>query len=408
MTEHRLFYYPYASFTNAQFPLLKVAALYFDKLVILDPDKATGGTVGSGDIAKDVALLEGEGILSRIAPEEVLEAYEQDIATAVRADLDDPTFLKLCEKSGKVEFWTLALAKVPKEIRDDPQHQEYARRKLQDRAMQRFMGELPLTVASEVYRYEEGYMEVYDEGRQSLGREIEYRYADYPLPVGEAIMMNHALFAGLLHSDATPITDDPFHNRVLSSKLHRMVQHPFLRDVIADRARTRHVKAATLAATALTDPQLKLPVLSPEVSLDEVLEYRNKHDAALQAARDKLGWMARRIEAEPWTEDFAKELEHQTIPDIATQLSEARKARDAWLKNRRGRLSLQAAGVAAGAATAVLAIFAEPMTPIALAAAGSSLASSAVIPGVEWLFDWRDGKKTTQENGLHYLLQFSK
>ena len=37
MTKHNLFYYPYASFTNAQFPLLKVAALYFDKLVILDP-----------------------------------------------------------------------------------------------------------------------------------------------------------------------------------------------------------------------------------------------------------------------------------------------------------------------------------------------------------------------------------
>ena len=34
MTEHDQFYYPYASFTNAQLPLLKVAALYFDKLVV--------------------------------------------------------------------------------------------------------------------------------------------------------------------------------------------------------------------------------------------------------------------------------------------------------------------------------------------------------------------------------------
>jgi len=29
-----------------QVPLLKVAALYFDKLVILDPDIASGGTIG--------------------------------------------------------------------------------------------------------------------------------------------------------------------------------------------------------------------------------------------------------------------------------------------------------------------------------------------------------------------------
>jgi hypothetical protein len=37
MTEHNLFYYPYVSFTNAQLQLLKVAALYFDKLYLLDP-----------------------------------------------------------------------------------------------------------------------------------------------------------------------------------------------------------------------------------------------------------------------------------------------------------------------------------------------------------------------------------
>jgi hypothetical protein len=47
MTEHNRFYYPYASFTNAQLPLLKVAALYFDKLVILDPVGASWATIGA-------------------------------------------------------------------------------------------------------------------------------------------------------------------------------------------------------------------------------------------------------------------------------------------------------------------------------------------------------------------------
>jgi len=27
----------------------------------------------------------------------------------------------------------------------------------------------------------------------------------------------------------------------------------------------------------------------------------------------------------------------------------------------------------------------------------------AALFGVEWLLDWRDGKKVVQENGLHYL-----
>lgn len=37
MTDHNLLYYLYASCTNAQLPLLQVAALWFDKLNILDP-----------------------------------------------------------------------------------------------------------------------------------------------------------------------------------------------------------------------------------------------------------------------------------------------------------------------------------------------------------------------------------
>jgi len=34
MTEHNLFYYPYASFTNMQLPFLKVVAVYFEEVVI--------------------------------------------------------------------------------------------------------------------------------------------------------------------------------------------------------------------------------------------------------------------------------------------------------------------------------------------------------------------------------------
>ena len=46
MNSHSIFYYPYASFTGDQSPLLKVAAIYFDKLYILNPEKASSGTTG--------------------------------------------------------------------------------------------------------------------------------------------------------------------------------------------------------------------------------------------------------------------------------------------------------------------------------------------------------------------------
>ena len=113
--------------------------------------------------------------------------------------------------------------------------------------------------------------------------------------------------------------------------------------------------------------------------------------------------MARRITAEPWSKEFADELEHSTIPDIADELGEVRRARDAWLKSERRRLALGAASVALGAVTVVLSLVAAPLMPVALVAAGVGLATGTAIPGAEWLLDWRDGKKPVQENGLHYL-----
>ena len=218
-------------------------------------------------------------------------------------------------------------------------------------------------------------------------------------------MVNHALFAGLLHADATPITDDSFHNQALSLKLHRASQDPTIRKVQSDRIRTRQIKADLLALTGLTDSQLNLPLLNPELPLAELLKYRLEHGAALCQARDKLGWMARQIEAEPWSDAFAAELEHKTIPDVAKELDEVRRERDSWLKSKRGRMVLSASGIAVGAAAVVLSVFPTPLTPWALVTAGLSLVSGTVIPGVEWVSDWRDGKEKAHENGLHYLLR---
>lgn len=406
MTVHKLFYYPYASFTNAQLPLLKVASLYFDKLVLLDPVGASWDTVGADHIARDAVLqLKDAGILEIVTPATVLARYERPIADAIRRDMADREFLDLCDRQSQTtgkQRWTLSLAKVPQDLQTD-------------QTMRHLMGDFAREVArdsgqyreraggnpSEYYEYAET-GQAYDEYREGYGRDIEYRYADFPLALGEAIMMNHALFASLLHSGATPITDDRFHSRALSLKLARAVRDPAVEEARTERA--RQLKVDLLAVTALMDSQLSLPVLSHELPLTEVLEYRQQNEADLRRARDKLGWMARRIEAELWTSEFVDELEHKTIPDIAKELDKTRDARDSWLKSKRGRLALSATGIAVGAAAAVLSVFAAPLTPIALATAGLGLVSGTAIPGAEWLLDWRDGKKSAQENGLHYLL----
>ena len=428
MSEHNLFYYPYASFTNAQLPLLKVAALWFDKLVILDPVGASWDTVGADSVARDaVRQLRDAGILEIVSPATVLAKYKAPITEAILRDMGDRDFLDLCDAQSQAtgrQRWTLSLAKMPQDLEADHTMRQllgdFARemaRKTAEvesdrlghvRGLSRLSGKEirePYGLAERASEYRE-YAETgqaYDEYREGEGGGIEYRYADFPLALGEAIMMNHALFAGLLHADATPITDDTFHSRALSVKLTRAARDPMVQQARAERA--RQLKLDMLATSALMDSQLNLPVLNSALPLAEVLKYRQQRDADLRQAREKLGWMARRIEAEPWSREFADELEHKTIPDLAGELNEARKARDSWLKSKRGRLALSATGIAVGAAAAVLSVIAAPLSPVALATAGLGLASGTAIPSAEWLLDWRDGKKSVQENGLHYLLK---
>ena len=84
MTEHNLFYYPYASLTDEQLPLLKAAALYFDKLYILDPIGASWDTIGAEHHARHgMMLLRDEGILEVISPSDVLARFETQIAEAI-------------------------------------------------------------------------------------------------------------------------------------------------------------------------------------------------------------------------------------------------------------------------------------------------------------------------------------
>jgi hypothetical protein len=150
--------------------LLKASALYFDKLYILDLVKSNiqagkldlakekrGGVLDrirnniiksikrqsewedfSGDQASELIdgtrILEKEGILKRLEPEEILHKYEREIEEAIRSDLKDPDFVAECKSSG-VQRWTLALAKVPGDISNDPNFQPI------DNSMSALMGD---------------------------------------------------------------------------------------------------------------------------------------------------------------------------------------------------------------------------------------------------------------------------
>ena len=108
---------PYVFFNNQQLPLMKVAALWFAKLSILDPVAASCDTIGTDHIARDaVRQLKGPGILEIVTPVTVLAQYEQPIADAIRKDRADREFLALCDTQSQItgkHRWALSLAKVP-------------------------------------------------------------------------------------------------------------------------------------------------------------------------------------------------------------------------------------------------------------------------------------------------------
>ena len=187
MSGHTIFYYPYASFGYEQAPFLRAAALYFDKLYLLDPEKArSGGTSPLEGIGKDVLFHEQEGLLEKISPEQILERQEQAIEKAIRADMEDPAYFRLCERSNLGDRWTLTLAKVPNDIREDP------RFKPGDVAMQRLMGKIPKALVQEFSGYAERYDEIahryretggYDEtSLNAQGQVAEFRQADFCYP----------------------------------------------------------------------------------------------------------------------------------------------------------------------------------------------------------------------------------
>jgi len=413
MTENRLFYYPYATMTDAQVPLLKIAALYFDKLVLLDPREATWNQIGPDPGALDeVLLLERHGLLERIGPQKVLRDYSPAFEESALEDMRDPGFLRMCsdqaERTGR-HTWSLALAKVPGDF-------------LSDQGLRSLLGNLAPRLAREMGRRAGGYMEyrmdqvrglsdfirngqVFDERRvYSPSSVVDYRYINVPLAVGEAIMVNHALFNGLLLGKATPISDDPFHSKILAHKLRRVMREPAVREILDDRLGQRNLRADLLASAALPTAGLKLPAFSPNVPVEMILEYRQDHAGDLARVRAHLASLAEHIETAPWTRNFKKEL-RRTVRELQAELDAVRRQRDDWIKHNRQRAMLSAAGLTAGTAAAVLSVIAAPVTPIVLAIAGLTLVSGTVIPGAEWLRTWKEGSSAGHENGLSYLLQ---
>jgi hypothetical protein len=385
MSRNRIFYYPHSAFEDDQRRVLQAAAFYFDELYVLDPESR--GSRSQQGISDDVALLEQERILHRVNPRDILAQYEPEITAAVREDLQDPAFVEAC-RTYPGPKWRIALEKVPDPVRRD------------------FLG-LGVDWVTGQFRYlDNGPVHLVDSWQPPTRREPQDPvYMEIAVPLAASVLLNHALFGGLLRTGATPLTDRPLQNTLLNIKIKRARNIPTLRVLLDEPERQRQVRADLFAMQALQDSLLNLPAMNPAVRMPEILEFRQEHKDELAQAREALGWMARRIEQEAWTPDFAQWVEHNGIPDVHDKLEEVQKARDAWLRKRNALLA-KTAGIAAavGAATIGLAMTAPPLAPLALASGVVGLAKEGVIPAIELIQEWRGARQEASENALSYFL----
>ena len=436
MYEHSIFYYPYAFFSDNHVPFLKASALYFDKLYILDPVKSNiqagrldltkekkGGVLDqiknniikstkrssgsenfSGDEASElidgIRMLERKGILKRIRPEEVLHEYEKEIEDAIRSDLMDPDFVTECRSSG-VKRWTLALAKVPPNLRNDEKYKPI------EESMRSLMGDFARHIGEGyIEGYIEGSLKRYDEQRQVVGRTYmegykdeegmkEYRFGDYPIELGESIMINHALFGGLLYAQATPVTDDPFHNKILDIKIRRVSSLPEVKSILQNRDKMRRMKQNQLALTTLTD--IELGIVPMGLPISKIMEFRDHQEKELKRVREELANLARMIQDTPWSKDFADKLETNVIPtQVRPELEKCREKADSWLASHRGEIILAGGGII----SIVLTITAGAPLLIPQLATGVSSILKSISDMTK--------KQDNPPNGFHYLMKIKE
>lgn len=241
---------------------------------------------------------------------------------------------------------------------------------------------------------------VFDEIRGAPGQTREYRYVDYPLPLGESIMLNHALAASALHAESAPVTDEPFHRTMLQYKLGQARGE--VAAALHERARERGFANSIAAAQALRDPELGLPAFAPDVPLQAVIDYRLEHPEELEQVRRQLSHMTRAIRTKPWTPEFVEEVEHVLLPQLGLALEDARARRDAWLRGHRGRRVLTTIGLAAGTASTVLglALTPTPLPPVGVGLAALGFGADAAVAQKDFV-----AGRTEAGSSLTYLIR---
>ena len=219
-----------------------------------------------------------------------------------------------------------------------------------------------------------------------------------PLHVGAAIILNHALYGGMLHIEATPVTKDRLHAELFAYKFEKLRNDPHFLRIINDDDRDALRKADAAAFHGL--PKIKIDLGGFPfglVSVKRILEIRAKRGTALEEIRKKFGQLAQDIRVEDWTPEYWREVGNRMIPKLNEELKQAIESTkvDWW--------TVSAAALAAGGF--VLSLTIVPSPPFRLRQPPASREKTPDL--VRAARSWAKWRGTGRPKDLSYLLEIS-
>lgn len=282
----------------------KTALLYFDKIALIDPYLGScEWSTGFDDLIADIHTLIKEQIVELIDPAKVFSRFGNEIMDGVIQDLHDPDYLSLCEPFIYSQ-WVLESGKLPNNHAD--------------KWLQYLLENIPkLACQSIVHNIRNQYLRHFDERKmyfyggveRELDKEISHLFKEIfyderrvlmlPFPVGESILVGHAL-AAVAHGEFIPFCNDRTHLDVLKVKIRRHSNNRAFKAVLHEYGYLKDVKESILAQDVLTET---VPSLE-QVPIKTLLRFREEKADELENFRIEMRKLVTEIESDPWDSDF--------------------------------------------------------------------------------------------------------
>jgi hypothetical protein len=398
-------YFPYARCLTPTF--MKQCLLLFDQLVFADPlERAVreafnyssvktelSGHRAWGSIKDDYAFLEEQGIVLRLNPSPIIRQYDGLMAQAMLCHLKDSEFMRLSSEFASRDYWGILRGKIPPES-------------LLEDAL-KFSGTrfwaAPTAISSP--RDDDRYGRYFGTGSDFSSPFVMSVAHDYiPVSCGYSVNTNLALLLAQVQG-LTLLTDDPAALQLLNLKYTRAKKAANVAPAgpIIDRRSPVFLQKYNIVGLNVVNALLPDSALE-KVSFRSLVEFRSQESESLLRLRQLLNSLVARVESEPWSEEFEREvirlIESETIPE-GQEVRE--RIRSSYRKMFGGLVKRTASTLTPTLTMSFLAGLSAGQT-LTMSCAAVSGALSITLPEIVDL--WQE-HTTQRRNGLAFLLQLT-